>query len=64
MDRFQFSSIDGLTDRTLKKIRLPSMAWQWESDWHLELSLDGQPLDHDVSPVGLLLLSEFIFRTF
>lgn len=47
MDRFQFSSADGLTERTLSKVRLPSMAWQWESDWHLELSLDGQPLDHD-----------------
>ena len=48
MDRYQFSSADGLVDRTLNKVRLPSMAWQWESDWHLELSLDGQPLDHDV----------------
>lgn len=23
------------------------MAWQWEGDWSLELTLDGQPLDHD-----------------
>lgn len=23
------------------------MAWQWEGDWHLELTLDGQPLDHN-----------------
>jgi tectonin beta-propeller repeat-containing protein 1 len=22
------------------------MAWQWEGDWQLELTLDGQPLDH------------------
>lgn len=56
--------MDGLTDRTLKKIRLPSMAWQWESDWHLELSLDGQPLDHDVSSGGMSFVSDFIFRTF
>lgn len=47
MDRHQFSSADGLTERSLKTVRLPSMAWQWESDWHLELSLDGQPLDND-----------------
>lgn len=47
MDRHQFSSADGLTERSLSKVRLPSMAWQWESDWHLELSLDGQALDHD-----------------
>lgn len=23
------------------------MAWQWESDWQLELQHEGQPLDHD-----------------
>lgn len=23
------------------------MAWQWEGDWRLELTLDGQPLDHN-----------------
>lgn len=48
-DRCHWSSKDGLTDRSLDKIRLPSMAWQWESDWQLELNLDGQPLEKDVS---------------
>lgn len=24
------------------------MAWQWEGDWYIETTLDGQPLDHDV----------------
>lgn len=23
------------------------MAWQWEGDWQLELTLAGQPLDHN-----------------
>lgn len=23
------------------------MAWQWDGDWHLDLNLDGQQLDHD-----------------
>lgn len=23
------------------------MAWQWEGDWQIELTLDGQHLDHD-----------------
>lgn len=23
------------------------MAWQWEGDWQKELTLNGQPLDHD-----------------
>ncbi|PSN51886.1 Tectonin beta-propeller repeat-containing protein [Blattella germanica] len=48
-DRYHYSSQDGTRDRGLDKIRLPSMAWQWEGEWHLETTLDGQPLDHDVS---------------
>jgi len=46
-DRYHFSTKDGTHDRSIDRIRLPSMAWQWEGDWQLELSLDGQPLDHD-----------------
>lgn len=46
-DRYHFSSQDGTKDRSIDRIRLPSMAWQWEGDWQLELTLDGQPLDHD-----------------
>ncbi|XP_030751064.1 tectonin beta-propeller repeat-containing protein [Sitophilus oryzae] len=46
-DRFHFSNADGTADRSIDRIRLPSMAWQWEGDWQLELTLDGQPLDHN-----------------
>ncbi|CAH1130207.1 unnamed protein product [Ceutorhynchus assimilis] len=46
-DRFHFSNIDGTLDRSIDKIRLPSMAWQWEGDWQLELTLEGKPLDHN-----------------
>ncbi|XP_022901913.1 tectonin beta-propeller repeat-containing protein isoform X3 [Onthophagus taurus] len=46
-DRYHFSNIDGTIDRSTDKIRLPSMAWQWEGEWQLELTLDGQPLDHN-----------------
>ncbi|XP_041977667.1 tectonin beta-propeller repeat-containing protein [Aricia agestis] len=46
-DRYHFSSQDGTIDRSIDRIRLPSMAWQWEGDWQLELTLDGEPLDHD-----------------
>lgn len=46
-DRYHFSSQDGTKDRCIDRIRLPSMAWQWEGDWQLEHTLDGQPLDHD-----------------
>ncbi|XP_039292319.1 tectonin beta-propeller repeat-containing protein [Nilaparvata lugens] len=46
-DRFNFSSEDGLTERCMERIRLPSMAWQWEGNWHIETSLEGQQLDDD-----------------
>ncbi|XP_031344755.1 tectonin beta-propeller repeat-containing protein isoform X2 [Photinus pyralis] len=46
-DRYHYSSADGTVDRSTDKIRLPSMAWQWEGDWQLELTLMGQPLDHN-----------------
>ncbi|GBP89755.1 Tectonin beta-propeller repeat-containing protein [Eumeta japonica] len=46
-DRYHFSTYDGTKDRSIDHIRLPSMAWQWEGDWQLELTLDGEPLDHD-----------------
>ncbi|XP_033340443.1 tectonin beta-propeller repeat-containing peroxin 23 isoform X2 [Megalopta genalis] len=46
-DRYNFSSQDGTVDRSRDKVKLPSMAWQWEGDWQIETTLDGQPLDHD-----------------
>lgn len=52
-DRYRWSNKDGLTERRLDKIRLPSMAWQWEGDWHIETTLEGQPLDDDVSSLLL-----------
>lgn len=50
-DRYNFSSQDGTVDRSRDKVKLPSMAWQWEGDWQIETTLDGQPLDHDVNIV-------------
>ncbi|XP_037932788.1 tectonin beta-propeller repeat-containing protein-like [Teleopsis dalmanni] len=44
-DRYKYSSSDGSAERSIDKIRLPSMAWQWDGDWHLDLDLDGQTLD-------------------
>ncbi|XP_053971353.1 tectonin beta-propeller repeat-containing protein isoform X1 [Hylaeus volcanicus] len=46
-DRYNFSNQDGTADRSRDKVKLPSMAWQWEGDWLIETTLDGQPLDHD-----------------
>ncbi|CRK95669.1 CLUMA_CG009127, isoform A [Clunio marinus] len=46
-DRPRFSSEDGLAEREISKIRLPSMAWQWDGEWQLDLNLGGEPLNHD-----------------
>ncbi|XP_068143293.1 tectonin beta-propeller repeat-containing protein [Drosophila tropicalis] len=46
-DRYRYSSADGSVERSVDKIRLPSMAWQWDGDWHLDLELDGQQLAED-----------------
>lgn len=54
-DRYNFSNQDGTVDRSRDKVKLPSMAWQWEGDWQIETTLDGQPLDHDVSCTFLSL---------
>ena len=44
-DRPAFSSQDGLTERELNSITLPSSAWNWDDQWHLDLLLDGQHLE-------------------
>uniref|UniRef100_A0A0P6H8Z5 Tectonin beta-propeller repeat-containing protein n=1 Tax=Daphnia magna TaxID=35525 RepID=A0A0P6H8Z5_9CRUS len=44
-DRPFYSSQDGLTDRDLKRVKLPSQAWVWDEQWHLELLHEGQHLD-------------------
>lgn len=61
-DRYNFSNQDGTVDRSRDKVKLPSMAWQWEGDWQIETTLDGQPLDHDVSIVFLMLI-KFVCAT-
>jgi tectonin beta-propeller repeat-containing protein 1 len=48
-DRPKFSTIDGLHDRQKDKIKLPTMAWQWESPWYVDTRLDGKQLEKDVS---------------
>lgn len=55
-DRYNFSNQDGTVDRSRDKVKLPSMAWQWEGDWQIETTLDGQPLDHDVNIIFLMLI--------
>ena len=47
-DRPGFSSIDGLQAKPKDKIKLPTMAWQWESPWYVDTRLEGKPLEQDV----------------
>lgn len=56
-DRYNFSNQDGTVDRSRDKVKLSSMAWQWEGDWQIETTLDGQPLDHDVNVVKVNLVT-------
>ncbi|KAG0724913.1 Tectonin beta-propeller repeat-containing protein [Chionoecetes opilio] len=46
-DRCSFSSADGLSKRTLSSITLPTLAWSWESPWHLHHTHEGQALDKE-----------------
>lgn len=66
-DRYNFSNQDGTIDRSRDKVKLPSMAWQWEGDWQIETTLDGQPLDHDVhifSFVSICASTHYTFTFF
>lgn len=47
-DRSNFSSVDGLIEKPKEKIKLPSMAWQWESPWYVDTRLSGKQLEQDV----------------
>lgn len=44
-DRPHWSSEDGLHELLKENFQLPSSSWQWEDDWNIEDSLDGQPLE-------------------
>ncbi|XP_063601090.1 tectonin beta-propeller repeat-containing protein 1-like [Penaeus indicus] len=46
-DRPSFSSEDGLTNRKIADITLPTLAWSWESHWHLHHTHEGQALDKE-----------------
>ncbi|XP_045618254.2 tectonin beta-propeller repeat-containing protein isoform X1 [Procambarus clarkii] len=46
-DRASFSTADGLTPRPMDKITLPTLAWSWESQWHIHYTHNGQALDKE-----------------
>ena len=47
-DRPPYSTSDGLAVRELVAISLPSKAWVWDDEWHLDLIHEGQHLDSEV----------------
>ncbi|KAK4307589.1 hypothetical protein Pmani_020655 [Petrolisthes manimaculis] len=46
-DRAMFSSEDGLKSRSLSSVTLPTLAWSWESPWHIHHTHQGQALDKE-----------------
>ena len=49
-DRPNFSTVDGLIERTKDSIHLPTMAWQWESAWYIDTQFNKTTLDREASP--------------
>ena len=44
-DRPNFSTIDGTIARPKSGVKLPSLAWQWESEWYVDSNFNGKTLD-------------------
>ena len=51
-DRPHFSTVDGLIEKTKESFHLPTMAWQWESQWYVDSQFNGTNLEKDVSWIG------------
>lgn len=47
-DRPGFSSVDGTVAKPKKDLKLPSLAWTWESEWYVDTNLKGKTLDKQV----------------
>ncbi len=47
-DRPRFSSADGTAARRKNDVKLPSLAWQWESDWYVDTNFNGKTLEKEV----------------
>ena len=43
-DRPRFSNVDGTQERNKENIHLPTMAWVWDDDWHIERLFNGAQL--------------------
>ena len=46
-DRPHFSSMDGYQEKSRESIHLPTMAWVWDDEWHIETLFNGMQL-----PIG------------
>lgn len=59
-DRWPWSDVTGLQHRPLDRVALPSLHWEWESDWYVDENFGGEPTEkgvgesvsHRHSPVG------------
>ena len=50
-DRPEFSTVDGRQERCRESVRLPSLAWAWEGEWHLETEFKGHSLGWGAGPM-------------
>ena len=49
-DRPQFSNAEGTQKRNKDAIKLPTLAWSWDSEWYVDTNFNGKALDKDVRP--------------
>ncbi len=47
-DRPRFSSADGTQRKEKSDIKLPTMAWRWQTDWYVETNFAGKDLEKEV----------------
>uniref|UniRef100_A0A8C4KYG6 Tectonin beta-propeller repeat containing 1 n=1 Tax=Equus asinus asinus TaxID=83772 RepID=A0A8C4KYG6_EQUAS len=44
-DRWPWSDVSGLQHRPLDGVALPSLHWEWESDWYVDENFGGEPTE-------------------
>ncbi|XP_036859618.1 tectonin beta-propeller repeat-containing protein 1 isoform X3 [Manis javanica] len=44
-DRWPWSDVTGLQHRPLDRVALPSLHWEWESDWYVDENFGGEPTE-------------------
>lgn len=56
-DRWPWSDVSGLQHRPLDGVALPSLHWEWESDWYVDENFGGEPTEKGVGELASLRAS-------